>query len=272
MNDSQTLSERGAALREAEDYDGAIAVLRRAVDAGESEAPRLLALSLIEVNDREGARGVLVQAVEAGRNDLAGLLGDVADDLEDSTLAERSYRLAIDNGDVDALNDFGVFLRGQERYEEAIAVLRRAIESGDELASANLVLIYLEDLNDIGTAKSLGEQYLDESKPKTLTALASVYAESGALDEAEAMYRRAVDLGAPRAHVNLGWFLRDHRHDLAGAEREFRLAQEDDEPGWGYELGALLHDNGRSEEALDVLRYAAEWGDSDAESLLAELA
>jgi tetratricopeptide (TPR) repeat protein len=95
-----------------------------------------------------------------------------------------------------------------------------------------------------------------------------VYELSGRLDEAEALYRRAVELGALRAHVRLGWFLRDARQDMAAAEGEFRLAWDNDEAGWGYELGSLLRDDGRTDEAVDVLRYASSWGDQDARELL----
>lgn len=271
MREGQSLSARGAELREDGDHIAAIAVLRRAVDVGEIDAPRLLALSLIEVNDREAARDVLVQAVDGGRYDLAGLLGDVASDLDETTLAERSYTLAIDSGYQAALNDYGCFLRDQERYDEAIVMFQRAIDADDDLAAGNLILVYSEDLGDMVTARSLGERYADERKPKTLTALASVCAEMGELDRAEALFRRAVELGAPKAHVNMGWFLRDYRHDLTGAEEEFILARDNDEERWGYELGSLLRQTGRVDEAIEVLEYAASWGDIEAEELLQEM-
>src|SRR5690242_2797643 len=110
MGDEESLTERGAELRDAERHAEAIPVLRQAVARGEPDAPRLLALALIELDDRPAARQVLSDAVDQGRVDLAGLLGDVADDLNDTELAERAYQLAIDSGDPKAPNDYGVFL------------------------------------------------------------------------------------------------------------------------------------------------------------------
>jgi hypothetical protein len=79
MSDRQPLSERGAALRAEGDYDAAIAVLRSAVEAGEADAPRLLATSFIQVNDRGARRS---GAGCAGRpRRLATLLGNVVDEL-----------------------------------------------------------------------------------------------------------------------------------------------------------------------------------------------
>ncbi|MDT7799327.1 MAG: hypothetical protein QOI78_2760 [Actinomycetota bacterium] len=55
------------------------------------------------------------------------------------------------------------------------------------------------------------------------------------------------------------------------AEREFRLAKENDEPGWGYELGNFLVVRGRPDEAGDVLAHASAWGDLEARALLEDL-
>ncbi|WP_245573269.1 tetratricopeptide repeat protein [Amycolatopsis benzoatilytica] len=246
-------------------------ILRSAVAAAEPDAPRLLALTLMESGDKQAAADVLVQAVAAGQTHLAGLLGDVADDLGNAELAESSYRQAIAAGDSDALNDYGTFLRGQERYDEAIAAFTRAIHAGDALAPGNLVRLHLHDLEDVDTAERLGRQYLDEAKPTTYTALADVCAQREKLDEAEEMYRKSVALKAPKAHINYANFLWEERDDDVGAERELRLAKEEDEPGWGYELGFFLAEHDRTDDARDVLEHAASWGDLDARELLDDL-
>ncbi len=270
-DDEHPLTLRGARLRDEDRHDEALPVLRDAVAAGEPDAPRLLALTLIEIGDNEQGRDVLVEAVGGGRVELAGLLGDVADALGDSELAEASYRKAIEAGDPDALNDFAVFLRGEERYDEAIAVLNQAIAAGDSLAPGNLVSLYFDDLEDLEIAERLGRQFLDETKPSTYTALANVCALQQRLTEAEELHRKAIELKAPKAHINYAEFLWEERDDEAGAEAELRLAQDNDEPGWGYELGYFLSETGRDEEAREVLTQAASWGDLDAAELLEEL-
>lgn len=269
---SQPLTRQAAALRDEEDYDHAIPLLEQAVAEGEPDALRLLALSLFESDRAAEAERILSQAVvEEKKHDLASLLGDIADDLGHAELAEDAYRIAIDHGEVSALNDYGCFLRNQERHQEAIAAFNRAIDSGDELAGGNLVLVYSEDLEDLEKAQELGERYLSPSQPKTYTALADVYERLGRLDDAELLYVRAVDLKAPRAHLYFGWFLRDFRENLVAAEAEFRRAREEDEAGWGADLGSLLLATGRQEEAVEVLRRAAEWGDVEAGNLLIEI-
>jgi Tfp pilus assembly protein PilF len=270
--DNGYLVTRAAELREAEEYGEAISLLREAVSAGDPDAPELLALCLLETAENAAAVGVLGAAVRSGRADLAGFLGDVAAEVGDVELAEQAYRTAIGADVAGALNDCGTFLSEQGRYDEAVAVFSRAVDAGDDLAPGNLVLLYLEDLEDEVTAAELGERYLDERRPTTVRALAAVRARTGDLDAADALYRRAVELGAPHAHVERGWFLRDHRHDPVGAEREFRLAwDEAREAGAGYQLGLFLHEAGRDGEAGDVLREAAGWGDLAAAELWAEI-
>ncbi|WP_410625620.1 tetratricopeptide repeat protein [Amycolatopsis sp. cmx-8-4] len=270
--DARNLTAKGTALREEDRHEEAIVVLREAAAAHEPDADRLLALTLMETGDLESAKQVLVDAIADGQTSLAGLLGDVADDLEDDELAESSYRQAIDAGDNDALNDYGVFLRSRERYAEAIDILQRAIAEGDSLAAANLVSLYLDDLGDLDTAEQLALRHLSKDQPSTFVSLANVYAEQVRLDEAEDKFREAIRLEARKVHQNYALFLWEKREDLVGAEREFRLAQEHDEPGWGYELGSFLVELGREDEARSVLSTAASWGDVDAAELLEEIA
>ncbi|MEV6823435.1 tetratricopeptide repeat protein [Amycolatopsis sp. NPDC051102] len=269
--DIRPLTAQGAALRVEDRHEEAVPILRAAIAAGEPEADRILALTLKEINDLEGAKQVLVEAVAKGQTHVAGLLGDIADDLEDDELAESSYRQAIDAGDDDALNDYGVFLRRRERYDEAIEVLQRAIVKGDSLAATNLVSLYFHDLDDLDKAEQLALRYLNDGHPSTYVALANVYAEQDRLDEAENHFRKAIDLEAPLAHQNYAVFLWEKRGDLVGAEREFLLAQDNDEPGWGYQLGSFLVEQGRRGEAQEILAWAASWGDVDAAELLEEI-
>jgi Tfp pilus assembly protein PilF len=268
---TRTLTSQGAALRDEDRHEEALPILREAVAAHEPDADRLLALTLKETGDLESAKHVLVDAVAKGQTHVAGLLGDIADDLEDDELAESSYRQAIDAGDNDALNDYGVFLRSRERYAEAIDVLQRAIAEGDSLAAANLVSLYFDDLGDLDTAEEMAIRHLSEVHPSAYVALANVYAEQDRLDEAENKFRKAVALKANKVHQNYALFLWEKREDLPGAEREFRLAQDNDEPGWGYELGSFLVEQDRRDEARDILAWAASWGDVDAAELLEEI-
>ena len=77
-----------------------------------------------------------------------------------------------------------------------------------------------------------------------------------------------VGCGRTRAY---GQFLLAAYGDAAGAEEQFRLAWRHNEPGWPYQLGRFLIDDGRGEEAREFLEVAAGWGDRDASDLLNEL-
>jgi len=271
-DDAEPLRSRIDLLREEDRYDEALRILRAAFAADEPGSARLYALCFMETGDYAAARDVLVEAVhQRGRTDLATLLGDVADDLDEPELAESAYRTAMAAGDRQALNDYGVFLRGQERFPEAVEVLERAIAQGDEMAAGNLISLYFDDLGDLETAERLALRHLNEDHPSTYVALANVHAEQGRLDEAEAVFREAVRLKASKVHQNHGLFLWEKRADPVAAEREFRLAQDNDEPGWGYELGSFLAGQGRRDDAAAVLAWAASWGDVEAGKLLADI-
>ena len=59
--------------------------------------------------------------------------------------------------------------------------------------------------------------------------------------------------------------------DTDPAEDQFRLAWRHNEPGWPYQLGRFLIDDGRPEDAREFLEVAAGWGDRDASDLLNEI-
>ena len=174
------------------------------------------------------------------------------------------------HGEAVAANDLAILLRDTDRMAEAVHVLRHAAEGGDEQAPANLVAVYLE-AGDLITAAEAAERYADESRPDTIVALGDVRAAESRPDAAEDAYRRAIQLGGVRAHSAYGQFLLAAYGDAAGAEDQFRLAWRHNEPGWPYQLGRFLIDDGRPEDAREFLEVAAGWGDREASDLLDEI-
>lgn len=81
------------------------------------------------------------------------------------------------------------------------------------------------------------------------------------IEEAEAAYRRALDLdtGLLDAHLNLGRLLHE-RNEISGAERHYRSALDSapDDATAAFNLGVALEDLGRFEEALAVYQRAIE--------------
>jgi len=265
-----TLSRQGKELLDDDRPGEAVDLLRRAVAAGEPEAPDLLARAYLDDGDWPGCIEWLGPYVAQGHVAFAGRLGVAYAQLGDLDNAEEALRLAVSNGEVVAANDLAILLRDTDRLPEALHVLRQAAEDGDEQAPANLVALHLEAGSLIDAAEA-AEKYADESRPDTIVALGDVRAAESRPDAAEQAYLRAIQLGGVRAHSAYGQFLLTAYGDAAGAEEQFRLAWRHNEPGWPYQLGRFLIDDGRGEEAREFLEVAAGWGDRDASDLLNEI-
>ena len=264
------LSREGKELLDDDRPGEAVDVLRRAVAAGEPGSPDLLARAYLDDGDWPGCIEWLGPYVAQGHVAFAGRLGVAYAQMGDIDNAEEALRLAVNSGEAVAANDLAILLRDTDRMAEAVHVLRQAAEGGDEQAPANLVAVYLE-ADDLPAAVEAVERYADESRPDTIVALGDVRAAESRPDAAEQAYRRAIELGGVRAHSAYGQFLLAAYGDAAGAEGQFRSAWRHNEPGWPYQLGRLLIDDGRGEEAREFLEVAAGWGDRDASDLLNEI-
>lgn len=266
------MSAYGAALRESDDYPEAELWLRRALDAGEPEAARLLARTLMESGRGDEAADVLSPLVDDGRNDLASLLGHIYDDLLDKPdEADRAYQAALTTGSVEVYNDYGVFLGGQERFAEAETMLRVAIERGDKLAPGNLVSVLVDDAR-LDEALLLALEYAGPEYPAVYSALAGVYVEMDDDALAHEAYERSIAVDAPQARTGFGEHLYESGEDLIRAELLLREAfDEYDEAGAGYVLACLLIDTGRRDEGIALLEHVESWGDPDATGKLREL-
>jgi Tfp pilus assembly protein PilF len=273
MDEEEPLTARGRELLDSPDdqHDEAIVVLRRAVAAREPSAPALLARAYLDRGFRHEVIELLTPRVRAGRSDLALQLADALASVGDVERAEEAYRVAVNGGDVAAMNTFGVFLRHRGRPGEAERMLRRAAQAGDELAPANLVALQYEVSDDPVAALRTAQEWVDENRPSTLLGLAFVRAALGQYDKAEEHYRRAAELGAYRGHIEYALFLQEVREDLQAAERELEAAESEQEPGWALVFGRFLAEVGRSSEARAYLEHAAHWGSVAAVEALEEL-
>jgi Flp pilus assembly protein TadD len=265
----EDLAVRGAALLADGRPEEAAEVLRQAVAGGEPSALDLLVRAYFDSGSWRSAVDLLEPHVEQGDARFAGRLGVALVQLGERERAESALRLAVDSGDVPAANDLAILLRDEGRLAEAVHLLVDAAAAGDQLAAANLVELQLE-AGDLAAAAAAAEQYATERRPDTILALADVRAQQGRYADADALYRRAGELGALRAHTVYGQFLAASG-DPAAAVREFQEAGRNAEPGWAFAFGRFLLDDGRFEEARPYLQMAVDEGDRAALEALAEV-
>ena len=262
-------SRQGLRFLERHEAFEAIEPLRRAVASGEPGAADLLVRAYLDSGSWSAAIEWLTPLVERGRVEFAGRLGVALAEWGDHTRAEDVLRLAVSSGERAAANDLALLLRDDGRFAEAVHVLVAAAEAGDGQAPDNLVALHMEE-GDLASAVEAAERYADERRPDTVVALADVRAAQGRDADADALYRRADELGAVRAHTAYGGFL-FARGDIAAAERELREAERHNEPGWAFTIGRFLLDTGRPDDARWYLRMGVRWGDRASAEALAIL-
>jgi Flp pilus assembly protein TadD len=248
----------------------AVEVLRQAVAGGDPSAPDLLVRAYFDSGNWRAAADWLGLLVEQGHRRFAGRLGVALVQVGERDRAEAALRLALEAGEVTAVNDLAILLRDEGRLPEALRLLADAAATGDQLAAANLAELQLE-AGDVAGAEAAAEAHVSERMPDTVLALADVRMQQGRHDDAERLYRRAAELRALRGRTAYGLFLLDVRGDVAGAERELREAERQAEPGSPYVLGRFLLDEGRGEEARPYLQAAVDEGEPGALEALAEL-
>jgi predicted O-linked N-acetylglucosamine transferase (SPINDLY family) len=158
----------------------------------------------------------------------------------------------------------GIALTAQQRFAEALAPLRRAVEAvpGDPQFVENLALCQRQ-LGDLAGAEASLRRSLElrPNSAEARNALASILRVGGRLDAAEAELRAALALEPRRAafHFNLGNLLAEAgRHDEAEASFRAAIALDPRDPAPHANLGLLLADLGRFAEASSSARAALE--------------
>ncbi len=126
----------------------------------------------------------------------------------------------------------------------------------------------------------------DDEDPRDDAALATALAQGdglagwrlGARLEARGEQRAALDTylaaaeaGETEARLSAGLLLEDELHDPEGAARQYALAAWAGEVGGWINWGLLARSDGRTDEAEERFRRAAEQGDAQGMSLLAKL-
>ena len=174
--------------------------------------------------------------------------------------AELCFRRAIDLGSTVALFNLGNTLAERHRWVEAIPTYERAIALGDTGSWLSLGHV-LQELGDLGGAmRAFGEASRAGDTEGTL-ALAFSHREQGELDKAEEVAGQAAEAGNLQAAGVLACWRWDRTLDPA-LEADLRAAA-DRYPSARADLADLLHSDGRTAEAREVLEVGAELGEKE---------
>jgi tetratricopeptide (TPR) repeat protein len=209
--------ELGLALNRQGLLEQAAGAYRMAVDAGVVQA-LVNRGSVLERLDRpDEAREHYLRAVEAGDPLGHVRLGRMAEADGDLDEAERRYRVALEAGWWSAPGSLGILLAQQGRWAEAEPHLAEAA------------------------------RHPDESDPRSWYGLA--LRELGRPEQARQVLAAAVAAGEWESLLPLGNLLWDVDGDLPGAEELYRRANEELDDHAPLNLGLLLLEAGRPDEA-----------------------
>jgi hypothetical protein len=168
---------------------------------------------------------------------------------------EASARTAAATGDSDAAFELGLLLAQRGAYAEAEQAYALAAESGHPEAGLNLASLYASVLDRPDEARRLYQVAVERGDLRAMFDLAFMLWRAGDQAGAEAALRLAGDTGCPLAHLQLGLLLADQRRDDDALEA-FRHAVAGGEQDAWLQVGWQLARLGRLEEARGALDKA----------------
>jgi len=254
------------------DLRGAEKVLGKVLKAAPAygEALNLLGLTLHRLGQSKKGLRQIAKAIEAEGADPGYLtnMGLIARGLGDLEKAEKCYRQAIEAmPDLLAAHvNLGVVLRRSGRLDEAITCYRRALEIDAKNLEALSNLAEL--LDSLGENKAAEEKYREALSvaPNHITTLVNFGAflrQGKRLEEALAILKQGLALAPDHPLINNGLGNLFHvQYRFSEAEAHFatanRNAPEDATIALNY--AALLKDEGRIKESLELYRYHVKKG------------
>jgi TPR repeat protein len=279
-HDLHCLNIMGAVAHARGDHAGAESYFRQAVELGDRAVSSLASVVAEQEGRSQEAEALLRQAADTGDEAAEYALGiHLAHQDECQQEAETILRRFADSDRSSALVELGVLIARQPgREAEAEELLRRAKPMSDvEILAAGWPMILNTDRRMAEQTAVMRRVWAAEGG-ENLDALYNlgwlIECREERQQEAEALYRRCVELGDPRAAYRLGSMLwRQPGHETE-VEAAFRMAAANGIDSALYDLGALLgrrHIPGYGERAESEYREAAAAGSAEATLLLALL-
>jgi len=197
------------------------------------------------------------------------VLGLAHQNLNDLINAEKYYLLAIEKGDIDALNNLAILYDCQAKADEAEKYYLLAIDKGVMDALYNLALLYQNQ----GKAEKAEKYYMfaiEKEDIKSLYNLANLYQNQGKAEEAEKYYLLAIEKGIKEALYNLA-ILYQNQGKAEQAEKYYLHAIEKGVKEALCNLAILYQNQGKAEQAEEYYLLAIEKGEIIALNNLAVL-
>lgn len=275
---NQAKLQEGWRYEEAGAYPEAEARYREALAGGEPHAGYYLGELLIRAGRPDEAVPLLQAEIAAGDLDSHIPLGNALWDLEDLAGAERAFRAAVDAGQDAALHNLGLLLHDLDQLAEAVELLRRGVAVGETeprlLAEALADYgAWLQDEDRLDDAERALREALAGGASEAYVYLFSVLNRQGE-EEARSVLEAGAELHIATAELQLGNVLSEDDPASPAAEALYRRAIEHGETAGHNNLGVLLWDAERLDEAEAELRLAIACGDElgqrNLDGLLAE--
>lgn len=267
--DVDRLVDVGIALAEAGAHAEAEQAFRRAVELGAEWAAFNVGNALVAQGRDEAAVPMYERAVRA-RESAAWLnLGSTLERLGDLAGALRAYTAGHLAGDLDAGLNRAFLLREIDEPAAAEAVAIDVAMAGSKQADAVAAAWVWWRTHDPSLEDRLRTGA--DRFPDTRSALAALLRESGRVDEAVTVLQRGVVVGERESYLPLANLYADELEDPVTAEATYRAGIAAGDHWCHHNLGLLLEQLGRHEEALAEFRLGAAAGDPLAVAALKEI-
>lgn len=230
----------------------------------------LLGLELREAGRPDDAWRAIEAAVGLGYLPANGYLGELAETAGDTAAAIRRYELAAQDGTNWPLMNLARLHYRLDHPHELRSVLARFVTrvKPEEISGLGA---QMHKQGDTSIAMLFLREGLSTGGAPVRSALARVIVDQDGLTaEAEELFLEALDGGDGRAATNLGYLYQD-RGDAAAAQAVYRRGVELDSRYCMYNLGEMLTELGRFDEAEQLLTRARERGVEEADEALEEL-
>ncbi len=188
-------------------------------------------------------------------------------ELKDYKKAEKYYLMAIENDDVDAINNLAVLYADELKdYKKAEKYYLMAIENDDVDAMNNLGNLYTEKLKVYIKAEKYYLMAIEKDDVNALNNLGSLYSEKlKDYKKAEKYFLKAIEKNDTDAMNNIAIFYADELEDYKKAEKYYLMAVKNDDLNAMNNVGILYAEKLKDyKKAEKYFLKAIEKNDTDA--------